>query len=56
MSSLGDLCWKAQSSQEIQELRKEPKLATDPPPLKWSVLKYGLGPEEDRNDEEETHA
>ena len=28
----------------------------DPPPLKWSVLRYGFGPEEDRDGEEETHA
>jgi putative transposase len=29
---------------------------TDPPPLKWSALRYGFEPEEDRDGEEETHA
>src|SRR5918997_6084450 len=29
---------------------------TDPPPLKWSVLRYGFGPEEDRDGEQEAQA
>jgi hypothetical protein len=32
------------------------RMRGDPPPLKWSVLRYGFGPEEDRDGEQEAQA
>ena len=32
------------------------RAASDPPPLKWSALRYGFRAEEDRDAEEETQA
>jgi rubredoxin len=40
---------------ECPDCRKGAPTA-DPPPLNWSVLRYGFEPEEDGYGEEETHA
>jgi hypothetical protein len=32
------------------------EVVIDPPPLKWPALRYGFGPEEDRDGEQEAPA
>ena len=36
--------------------RKTGQALADPPPLKWSALRYGFEPEEDRDGEQEAPA
>jgi hypothetical protein len=41
---------------EIDYNSDERRIMLDPPPLKWSVLRYGFEPEEDRDGEQEAQA
>jgi transposase len=55
-----DTAWKAQERlcRRYRKLARagKPPTVVDPPPLKWSVLRYGFEPEEDRDGEQEAQA